>query len=146
MPRYFSLSEAREALPALGRLIREAVQARARHQQTELALQSLAQRILLNGGTAVDTGTVEQWKATCEASGTSLKSALERIDQMGVLVKDLDTGLVDFPTLYRGDEVYLCWRMDEPDIEFWHEVSAGFAGRRPIDAAFIANHRGQQQA
>ena len=60
------------------------------------------------------------------------------------MVKDLDVGLVDFPTLFRGEEVYLCWRMDEDDIDYWHGVHEGFAGRRPIDQQFIDNHRGEE--
>ena len=57
-------------------------------------------------------------------------------------MKDLDVGLVDFPTLFRGEEVYLCWRMDEDDIDHWHGVNEGFAGRKPIDKHFVDNHRG----
>jgi hypothetical protein len=68
---------------------------------------------------------------------------MERIEEMGVVVKDLDVGLVDFPTLFRGEEVYLCWRMDEDDIDHWHGVNEGFAGRKPIDQHFVENHRGE---
>ena len=67
---------------------------------------------------------------------------MERIDELGVQVKDLETGLVDFPTLFRGEEVYLCWRMDEADIDHWHGVHEGFDGRKAIDRAFLDNHRG----
>jgi hypothetical protein len=65
---------------------------------------------------------------------------------MGVLIKDLEVGLVDFPTLFRGEEVYLCWRMDEADIDHWHGIHEGFAGRRPIDRHFLDNHRGENAA
>ena len=51
-------------------------------------------------------------------------------------MKDLDTGLVDFPTLFRGQEVYLCWKLGEPSIEYWHSVDQGFRGRKPIDRDF----------
>jgi hypothetical protein len=51
-------------------------------------------------------------------------------------VKDLDTGLVDFPTLFRGQEVYLCWKLGEASIEFWHSVDEGFRGRKAIDRDF----------
>jgi hypothetical protein len=67
---------------------------------------------------------------------------VEKLEEAGVVVKDLDIGLVDFPTLYRGEEVYLCWRMDEPDIDYWHGVHEGFAGRKEIDQTFVDNHRG----
>jgi hypothetical protein len=63
---------------------------------------------------------------------------------MGVLVKDLDTGLVDFPTLFRGVEVYLCWKLGENGIEFWHGVEEGFRGRKSIDQDFLDHHEGDR--
>jgi hypothetical protein len=60
-------------------------------------------------------------------------------------VKDLELGLLDFPTLYRGKEVCLCWRLGEPEIAFWHEVDEGYKGRKPIDQAFLENHRGDRR-
>ena len=59
------------------------------------------------------------------------------------LVKDLDSGLIDFPTLFRGDEVYLCWKLGESGIGFWHKIEDGFPGRKPIDQDFKDNHRGE---
>jgi hypothetical protein len=144
MAEYFTLTEARALLPSVGRTIREAVQAKGRYDSAEEYLHNLGQRILMQGGMAVDTVIAEAWKAQRESSAQTLRSALGKIDELGVLVKDLDTGLVDFPTLYHGEEVYLCWRMDETDIEFWHGVHEGFAGRRLIDAEFEANHRNQK--
>jgi len=143
MPRYFTLTEARAALPVVSRSIREAVQAKAHYAEAEKAIQDLVQRILLRGGIHVDTVAAEAWKAQFESNAQTLKNSMERIEEMGVLVKDLDTGLVDFPTLFRGEEVYLCWRMDEDDIGHWHGVNEGFRGRRPIDKHFVDNHRGE---
>ena len=142
MPRYFNLEEARAALPVVGRSIREAVQARQQYQEAADLIQQLAQRILMAGGMHVDTAKTEGWKAQVESSGQTLKSSMERIEEMGVLVKDLDTGLVDFPTLFKGEEVYLCWRMDEADIDHWHGINEGVAGRKAIDRSFLDNHRG----
>jgi hypothetical protein len=146
MPRYFTLTEARAALPAVGRSIREAVQAKARYEEAENAIHTLSQRILMMGGLNVDTGVAEAWKAQYDSNGQTLKNAIERIEELGVLIKDLDIGLVDFPTLFRGEEVYLCWRMDEDDIDHWHGVNEGFTGRRPIDKHFVDNHRGEGAA
>jgi hypothetical protein len=143
MPRYFTLDEARAALPVVGRSIREGVQARARYQEAEKVLQDLAQRILMMGGISVDTASAEAWKTQYDSNAQTLKTAMDRIEEMGVLVKDLDVGLVDFPTLFQGEEVYLCWRMDETDIDHWHGTNEGFAGRKPIDRHFIDNHRGE---
>jgi hypothetical protein len=60
---------------------------------------------------------------------------LAQIDRWGVIVRDLDTGICDFPALREGREVYLCWRVGEERIEWWHDVDAGFAGRTPLDDA-----------
>src|SRR3954462_3124842 len=130
MPRYFTLEEARAALPVVGRSIRESVQAKARYLEAEKAIQDLAQRILMMGGLNVDTGVAEAWKAQYDSNAQTLKNAMERIEELGVLVKDLDIGLVDFPTLFHGEEVYLCWRMDESDVDHWHAVNEGYQGRR----------------
>lgn len=143
MPRYFTLAEARAAMPLVGRTIREAVEAKAHYAEAEKAIQDLVQRILMRGGVLVDTEAAEAWKTQLDSNGQTLKTVMERIEEMGVLVKDLDVGLVDFPTLFRGEEVYLCWRMDEDDIDYWHGVQEGFRGRRPIDQHFVDNHRGE---
>jgi hypothetical protein len=143
MPRYFTLTEARAALPAVGRGIREAVQAKARYSEAESAIQELTQRILMMGGINVNTTIAEAWKTQFDSNAQTLKTAVERIEEMGVLIKDLEVGLVDFPTLFRGEEVYLCWRMDEADIDHWHGIHEGFAGRRPIDRHFLDHHRGE---
>jgi hypothetical protein len=71
-----------------------------------------------------------------------LKSAIEQMQEFGCVVKDLDTGLVDFPTLFRGVEVYLCWKLGESRIEYWHGMEEGFRGRKAIDKDFLENHRG----
>jgi hypothetical protein len=142
MPRYFTLREARAALPAVSRDIRDAVTAKARYQEADQLLQTLGQRILMRGGILVDTAAAEAWKAQRDSGAQTLKATLGRIEDLGVLVKDLDVGLIDFPTLYRGQEVYLCYRMDETDIDFWHGTQEGFAGRKLIDGEFLSHHTG----
>lgn len=142
MPRYFTLREARALLPAVSRDIRDAVQAKARYQEADRALQTLTQRILMRGGIMVDTAAPEAWKAQRDSGAQTLKATLGRIEDLGILVKDLDVGLIDFPTLYRGEEVYLCYRMDEADIDFWHGTQEGFASRKLIDGEFLSHHTG----
>ena len=143
MPRYFTLREARAALPAVSRDVREAVQAKGRYQEADGALHELGQRILMRGGIMVDTTAAEAWKSQRDSGAQTLKSTLGRIEELGVLIKDLDVGLIDFPTLYKGQEVYLCWRMDEADIDFWHGTQEGFAGRKLIDSEFLSHHAGE---
>ena len=62
-----------------------------------------------------------------------LEAGVKGILALGVTIKDIDAGLVDFIGVRNGREVYLCWRYDEEELSFWHEINAGFAGRRPLD-------------
>ena len=144
MARHFTLDSARALLPRVERLIRDSVHARSRFQEAETYMRELGQRILMMGGIAIDISAVEARRAERDTNGQLLKQNLDEIEELGVLVKDLNIGLVDFPTLYRGEEVYLCWRMDEDDITHWHGVHEGFAGRKEIDDHFLENHRGEE--
>jgi hypothetical protein len=144
MPRRFTLGEARALLPEVGRLLREAVSLKTDYQQAERQIQSLSSQITLMGGMVVDRERILGARQAREDSAARLKAAIEAVQETGCLIKDLDVGLVDFPTLFHGREVYLCWRMDEDDIAFWHAVEDGFAGRKPIDADFLENHRGDR--
>jgi hypothetical protein len=144
MPHFFTLEEARHCLPSLEKALRAAVQAKGYYDQSEEAFQNLLQRITMNGGVAVDRFAVETIKSTRQSNGERMKCAIEEIQEMGCLIKDLDIGLVDFPTLLRGEEVYLCWKLGETDIAFWHGVHEGVAGRRAIDQIFVDNHQGSE--
>lgn len=130
-------------LPFAGRALREAVESRSRAEEAEAWLRDLSQRILMSGGMAVDTAAVESRKTQYNSSSQSLKKAMEGLEEAGIQVKDLSVGLVDFPSLYHGEEICICWRMDEDDIRYWHGMSEGFGGRKEIDEDFIRNHRGQ---
>ena len=66
------------------------------------------------------------------AALVELSRAVGELEAMDIVLRDLDRGLIDFPALRDGDEVYLCWLLDEDEIGFWHEPDAGFAGRRPL--------------
>lgn len=141
LPRYFTLESARALLPRVERLMRTAVQAKANQDQAEQALHSLIQRILLMGGITVDQVAVEAMKSLRQVSVERLKGALEEITDAGCLVKDMDTPLIDFPTLLQGEEVYLCWMPEDTDIAYWHNVHEGADVRRPVDRFFIENHK-----
>jgi hypothetical protein len=62
----------------------------------------------------------------------ALQNGIAAFDRRGIVLRDLDRGLIDFPSLRDGSEVYLCWIEGETDIGFWHELDAGFTGRRPL--------------
>lgn len=142
MSKRFTLAEAEGLLPQIGQFLREAVALKSEYQEAEQAVEGLVQRIMLAGGLVVNRERALEERGRRDRMGDRLKTLVERIQEKGCVIKDLDTGLVDFPTLFRGEEVYLCWKMDEPGIRFWHGVHEGFAGRKAIDQDFLDHHQG----
>ena len=142
MAKRFTLTEAERLLPEIEKIIRQAVSLKSRYQEAEQAIQTFAQRVAMQGGVVIDRETVLRQRAERDRCGERLKTAVEEIQEYGCLIKDLDVGLIDFPTLFRGKEVYLCWKMGETGISHWHGVDEGFAGRKPIDADFLEHHSG----
>ena len=124
--------------------MRDAMLFKTEYQEAETAWQGFQRRVMIQGGTLVDRAQVLEHKTRREASVNQLKSALEKIQEFGCLVKDLDLGLIDFPTLLHGEEVYLCWKLGESGIDFWHGVHEGFRGRKPIDREFLEHHEGER--
>ena len=131
-------------LPEVGRLLQAALDAKAEYEEAGKAIQALSERVMLMGGVVVDHERALTGKSRRDAASAMLKNAIEAIQETGCLVKDLDIGLVDFPTLFKGVEVYLCWKLGEPAIDYWHGVEEGFRGRKPIDKEFLDNHRGDR--
>lgn len=141
--RYFDLESARALLPELRRLMREAMKARAELEAVRDRLAAFAARAQMLGGVPYDANAAARWQAQLAEHTGQVRQAVSQITSLGVQVKDLEIGLVDFPTIYRGEEVLLCWRLDEPDIAWWHGMQEGYKGRKPVDGDFIARHRGQ---
>ena len=144
MSRRFTLAEAQSLIPNLDGLLREAIARKAEYQEAEQIIQATNQRIAMMGGTVVNRDQVIDAKHRRDEAAASLRGAIEKVQEVGCLVKDLDIGLVDFPTLYRGEEVYLCWKLGETAIEYWHGVDEGFRGRKAIDQDFRDHHRGDR--
>jgi hypothetical protein len=140
----FTHAEAQGLLPEVGRLLRHALDAKTEYQEAEKAIEDQSQRVMLMGGVIVDRERALTARSRRDAAAAMLREAIEAVQETGCVVKDLDIGLVDFPTLFRGVEVYLCWKLGEPGIEFWHGVDEGFRGRKPIDREFLDNHRGDR--
>jgi len=72
-------------------------------------------------------------QAELERLNEEAATTVDELEELGVVVKDLDLGLLDFPALREGEEVELCWRVGEDSVEYWHRIGEGFAGRKPID-------------
>lgn len=131
--RTFTLDEAQDLLPVLESLLRGAIDGKKLIEAADAENQELAQRIVLNGGTSVNVVALARRKAQREKAMQRVKDAMAEIDAMGVQVKDLDVGLLDFPCEVDGEIILLCWKLGEKAITHWHGVSEGFAGRKRID-------------
>ena len=142
MPRYFSHDQASRLLPEVERLLRLALHARSVYEEADQGIASLQQRVQTMGGIVVDISKARQLQESREEGAKHLRESVEAITELGVQVKDLDIGLVDFPTMYRGEEVLLCWRLGEARIGHWHGLQEGVRGRKSIDADFLQNHGG----
>ena len=143
MSRTFTVSEAQNLLPVLESLLRSAMQAKALIEEVDAELQSLSSRIFINGGMLVDVVSVARRKAEREKAVQRAKDAVAEIDSIGVQVKDLDIGLLDFPCVVGDDIILLCWKLGEKEITHWHSTTEGFAGRKPIDERI---QRGQKKS
>ena len=145
MAKRFTHAEAQRLLPEVGRLLRHTIDSKSEYQEAEKAIQDQNERVMLMGGVMVDRERALTARSRRDAAAAMLREAIEAVQETGCVVKDLDIGLVDFPTLYRGVEVYLCWKLGEPGIDFWHGVDEGFRGRKAIDSDFLENHRGERE-
>lgn len=139
--RLFDLELARKSLPEVRRLMKQAMEARRRMEEVRQAMAAFAGRAEAVGGAWLPPGRTEDWRRDLSVADALIRQAMAALEAMGAQVKDLELGLVDFPTLYRGREVLLCWRVGEPDIAWWHGLEEGFGGRKPIDEDFLSHHR-----
>jgi hypothetical protein len=121
--RHWTPEQANELIPAVGAMVRRLREARRRLAESEFD-EDFALQAEAAGGA---------WPGP-ERARASLEVALgfERLQRLDIVVRDLERGLVDFPALRDGHEVYLCWLLDEPAVGHWHDVEAGFAGRQPL--------------
>lgn len=132
--RLFSLTEAERARQEVEPLLIEAMDVQRKVSELNEKLSAVASRILMMGGLTVPYESLAQVRFEHDRLVAQIKDALDRIQATGCIVKDLETGLVDFPTVINHEEVYLCWRLGEDRIRFWHRQDEGFAGRKPIDS------------
>jgi hypothetical protein len=129
--KYFSRDEAEALLPQVEPFLREIQTLRVRMVERETQLGELRAKTASNGHAG--PGEVHDLQAELVALGEEITERVGRINALGILVKDLEMGLIDFPTLREDREVYLCWKLGEQGIDWWHEVDSGYAGRRPLE-------------
>lgn len=121
--RHYSLAEANAMIGDLRERIAMLRSARAGLTDSE-ARGALDDAAPTNGGGAPGKVVSEGF--------LGLRSGLAEIGELGIVLRDLDRGLVDFPSLRDGEEIYLCWTEDEDEIAYWHSLESGFAGREPL--------------
>jgi hypothetical protein len=130
--RHFTPQEANEALERV-RPVAESLVAHRRLFTVAAARRArLSQRISGNGGD-FDPQEPSELDEQLEREADAVAHAVDELQRLGVLVKDLDRGLVDFPALRDGEEVLLCWQVGEDEVAHWHGLEEGFAGRKPLD-------------
>ena len=129
--RHFTPEEANAALEQVRPLVEQMVAHRRAHVEALERQEELEGRIRGNGG-GIPPAELAEAAAEVDRQARDLSRAVDDILELGVEVKDLDEGLVDFPALHRGETVLLCWQLGEEEIAYWHSPQDGFAGRRPL--------------
>lgn len=129
--RHFTPEEANAELEHVRPLVERLVAGRQEHVAALERQEELEGKIRGNGG-GIPPAELAEATAEVDAIGRRLARLVDEINEHGAQVKDLDTGLIDFPALRGGETVLLCWQLGEDEIAFWHTVEAGFAGRRPL--------------
>lgn len=135
--RTFTFEQAQTLVPILESLLRSAMEGKKVIQEVEMELQTVSQRIFVNGGTFVDVIALAKRKTMRDKAVQSVKDALGEMDASGVQVKDLDIGLLDFPCLVEDRMILLCWKLGEKGITHWHGIEEGFSGRKPVDERIV---------
>lgn len=132
----FTLEEAQSLLPVVESLLKRAIEGKESAELVESRLAELARLIYLSGGMRVDVSGVVRQRAEMETHLQRVRESIAEMDAIGVQVKDLETGLLDFPCRLDDEVVLLCWRRGEASIEHWHTIDSGFKGRQPVDERF----------
>ena len=131
MPKHYTRAEAETLLPRLEGMLRELQLLRDELADQEEQYTALRTRVLSNGHHV--HGNAQRVKMAIATLTAQITQRIHAIAELDVIVKDLESGLVDFPALRNGRDIYLCWRLGEDHIGWWHEVDSGFAGRQPLE-------------
>jgi hypothetical protein len=129
--RHFTPDEANALLPTVRELAERMIAHRRALAVATVRHARIAAKIAGNGG-GVRPHEVDELQAAIDAEAGAVVDCVNELQALGLLVKDLDEGLVDFPALRDGEEVLLCWHVGEEAVAFWHGIDEGFAGRKPL--------------
>jgi hypothetical protein len=131
--KYFDRDEAEQLLPMIGESLGRALEQKKIIETLDEEFARASARIMALGGSVPPSRELARKKSERDQSASQLKEIVTQIQDTGCVIKDLDVGLVDFPSLRDGQEVYLCWKLGEDHIGYYHGVDEGFAGRKPLD-------------
>jgi len=136
--KYFDRQQAEQLLPTIAVLLETAREQKRSIETLDQEFSQVQNRILLMGGLVPPYPLLAQKRTERDAAMKKTREALAEIEKLGCLVKDLEIGLVDFPARRDNETVYLCWKLGEERIGYWHGVEEGFAGRKPLDAGLAS--------
>ena len=133
--RYFTLAEANQRLPLVRAIVSDIVELFRDVNERRQRLIELVERNQLGSKRVASpyTEELEQMQADIQADYERLNAFAHELAELGIELKDPNIGLIDFPTLVDGREAYLCWKLGEPEVGFWHELTAGVQGRQSVD-------------
>ena len=140
----FTLDEAEALLPILESLLRTSIEGKKVIESLEEEYNEFRHRIFLNGGMSIDIREAARKRATYDKTVQQVRDAVAEIHAIGVQVKDLDIGLLDFPCELDGEVILLCWKYGEKGISWYHSIDSGFAGRKPIDDRIRGKSKNRQ--
>jgi hypothetical protein len=123
-PRYFSLDQANQLLEVITPLVAEMIAIRNTILEFQPKLETVLNKAVNNGGSLISAEALNAFEA--------LKNVIYKVQQYDVFVKDVNSGLIDFPSIRDGEIVFLCWQFGEDQIEYWHELEEGYQGRKPV--------------
>jgi hypothetical protein len=129
--RRFTLDEANSLLPRLSQLLPQIQESKSKHDRLQEKAAEYA-HLMSSNGRIIEKELNETRQELAQAAA-EFNDLVKRVQEMACELKDIEQGLIDFRTEREGREAYLCWKLGEPDIRWWHELDAGFAGRRPLE-------------
>lgn len=136
LPRLFTLSDANDLLPTLESLMCRLMAKRRELRKYEQAVEAFRAKASRDGGILPGADYAHIREESTRLL-TEIREGVQEIEAFGCLVKDLDLGVVDFPARRGREQVFLCWRLGEPEIRFWHDLREGFASRKPVGEDLI---------
>lgn len=134
--RYFTLETATAVLPDVMRLLSAAMEGKSARAKSATDLAAYKKRLVMAGGAFPNKNRLAAYADQARTSHDAMKSAVHHLEALGLEVRDIEQGLVDFPALYQSQVVYLCYRSGEPTLAHWHYEAEPFSARRPITPEF----------